>query len=100
MNEAIQAFVLIGFMTASLTRLIVKEVGLFGMFVRLRNLFPKDSQAFQIFNCQYCCGTYVAGIATIVLMAALGIPALWFIVIAPSALGLAYALLGLAAMIQ
>lgn len=100
MSEAIQVAVLVGLMTACLSRLVTRETGLFGMFVRLRNLFPEGSQPWEILNCPLCFGVYCSGIISLIFIAVLGIPALWFFAIAPAALGLAYATLGLAAMIQ
>lgn len=100
MNEAIQAAVLIGWITACLSRLVTRETGLFGMFVKLRNLFPEGSQSWEILNCPLCFGVYCSGIVSLIFVVATGIPALWYFAIAPAALGFAYAMLGLAAMIQ
>lgn len=85
---------------AAITRLFVEETGLFGVFVRLRNVFPSGSQGWQILNCQYCFGVYCVCFTTALAMVMLGVPAIWFIILAPAGLGGAYALLGLAAMIR
>lgn len=94
------AIVVAGFATASLARLVTREAGLFGVFVRLRNLFPSEGTLHDIFTCPLCFSVWAAGVTTGLTMALLGIPILWFVLLAPAALGVAYAALGLAAMIQ
>lgn len=92
--------VVAGFATASFARLVTRETGLFGVFVKLRNCPPQGSTLWEILNCPLCLGWWACVGFTALTMLLLGVPALWFVLLAPSALGVAYAGLGLAAQIQ
>ena len=70
------------------------------MFVRVRNLFPEHSQAWEIVNCPLCFAVWSSLFFVAVAMFLTATPILWVVLLYPGAIGIAYALLGLAAMIQ
>lgn len=100
LSELVAALLLSGAATAAASRLVTRETGLFGVFVRLRNLFPEKSQAWEILNCPLCFSVWVALFFVIFVMLLTQTPAVWVVVLYPGTIGIAYALLGLAAMIQ
>lgn len=100
LDGMIAALLLSGAATAAAARLVTRETGLFGVFVKIRNLFTEHSEAWEIVNCPLCFSCWMAPIFVVIVMLLTLTPAVWFVVLYPAAIGVAYALLGLAAMIQ
>lgn len=99
-NDLVAVLLLCGAATAAAARLVTRETGLFGVFVRVRNLFPEHSQAWEVVNCPLCFAVWSSLVFVIFAMVLTSTPVLWVVLLYPGTIGIAYALLGLAAMIQ
>lgn len=89
-----------GSITAGLSRILTRESGLFGICEKIRNFFPVKSQLWEIVNCPLCFGFWCQVALGALAVLVLGLPIAWVFGVIGMGVGIAYALLGLASMIQ